>query len=121
MNVVTNPALAATPLPGIRHATLAGEAQGLKALPVWSQILEPGATTPVHRHECDEVVLCMQGRGEVHYEGGKLEFGRNSTVSIPRDVIHQVVNSGNEPLHLIAAFGQSPVDIYLPDGDRLTL
>ena len=53
--------------------------------------------------------------------GGKLEFGRNSTVSIPRDVIHQVVNSGNEPLHLIAAFGQSPVDIYLPDGDRLTL
>ena len=46
MPVTPNPVLAASPFPGILHATLAGSEQGLKQLSIWQQILEPGAATP---------------------------------------------------------------------------
>lgn len=121
MQAVSNPPVAATPIPGIRHATLAGSAQGIRDLSVWSQVLEPGASTPPHRHRCNEVVMCMAGRGEVHLPGKRISFGADSTVCLPRNELHQIVNTGTEPLHLIAVFGQSPVDVFLPDGSTLEL
>ena len=126
MTVSPNPVLAASPFPGILHATLAGSEQGLKQLSVWQQILEPGAATPPHRHDCEEVVLCSAGRGELQFfdqQGGnrKLSFGAHQTVCIPRNALHQLVNSGSSPLHLIAVFSKSPVEVYLPDGQPVAL
>jgi len=121
MNVVLNPPLANTPIEGVRHATLASAAQGLKGLSVWSQVLEPGAGTPLHRHDCDEAVLCLSGRGEVVLPGSKVFFGANQTLCFPRNVMHQIVNTGDEPMRLIAAFSQSPVGAYLLDGAALDL
>jgi mannose-6-phosphate isomerase-like protein (cupin superfamily) len=121
MHVVSNPPLTPTPMPGVEHATLAGSAQGLSGLSLWSQTLAPGAATPLHRHDCDEVVLCLAGRGEVMLPGRKMFFGANQTLCLPRDVMHQIVNNGSEPLRLLAAFGASPVGVYLPDGAAVSL
>ena len=78
MKVSPNPVLAASPFPGILHATLAGSEQGLKQLSIWQQILEPGAATPPHRHDCEEVVLCSAGRGELRFGERKLNVRRAS-------------------------------------------
>lgn len=121
MIVSPNLELVPTPFPGIHHATLAGSAQGLKALSVWQQVLEPGAVTPPHRHDCEEVVMCSAGRGELYIGGGRFSFGPNETVCIPRNALHQIVNSGDEPLALVAVFSKSPVDVYLPDGEGVAL
>jgi quercetin dioxygenase-like cupin family protein len=126
MKVSPNPVLAASLFPGILHATLAGSEQGLKHLSVWQQILEPGAATPPHRHDCEEVVLCSAGRGELrfaHHEEGnrRLSFGAHQTVSIPRNALHQLVNVGREPLHIVAVFSKSPVEVQLPDGEPVAL
>ena len=76
MNVSPNPVLAASPFPGILHATLAGSEQGLKQLSIWQQILEPGAATPPHRHDCEEVVLCSAGRGELRFGDASFHSAR---------------------------------------------
>jgi quercetin dioxygenase-like cupin family protein len=51
---------------------------------VWRQTLAPGAATPPHRHDCDEVVLCLSGWGEVHSDGAVQRFGADCTVVLPR-------------------------------------
>jgi mannose-6-phosphate isomerase-like protein (cupin superfamily) len=120
MQVLTNAAPAASPIPGIQHTTLAGSEQGLKQLSIWQQIVAPGGATPPHTHDCEEVVMCSAGRGHVLFgDGRKLEFRAHETLIIPAHELHQIVNSGDVPLHSIGVFGRSPVNVFLPDGTAL--
>lgn len=121
MKVIPQSPLEPTPFPGIHHATLAGWAQGLEHLSLWSQLIEPGSGTPPHRHDCEEVVLCAAGHGELLFGGQRLAFGPRSTVCIPANEPHQIVNTGDEPLRITAVFSKSPVEAFFPDGQRIDL
>jgi mannose-6-phosphate isomerase-like protein (cupin superfamily) len=121
MHVSPNPSLTRSALPGILHATLAGSKHGLQGLSVWTQILEAGSATPPHRHDCEEVLLCSGGRGELRIGERSLPFGADSTVTIPRNALHQIVNVGVEPLRIVAIFSRSPVEAFFPDGQRIDL
>ena len=130
MHVTTNIEPSPSAIPGIRHSTLAGSAQGLKQLSVWDQVLEPGAATPPHRHDCEEVVLCSGGKGVLVVEAGGNEegefarteaFAAGTTICIPRNAVHQIFNTGEGPLHLVALFSATPVVPHLPDGTRIDL
>ena len=110
-----------SPIPGIDHATWAGHEQGLQQLSIWRQTLAPGAVTPPHRHDCDEVLLCQGGLGEVHQDGQVLRFGAESTVVLPRGHLHQIFNVGTQPLELVGIFAATPVAAYLPDDSVLPL
>lgn len=121
MYVIEQTQPAETPIPGVRHATWAGGAEGLKTLSLWRQTLAPGAATPPHSHSCEEVVMCLAGRGEVHIGGEVHRFGPHQTVVLPADVPHQIFNTGSEPLEMTAVFGATPVPVALPDGSTLEL
>jgi mannose-6-phosphate isomerase-like protein (cupin superfamily) len=121
MYVVDNARIAPTGLPGILHRTLASRADGLSSLSVWMQTMEPGAATPRHRHDCDEVVVVLAGRGEVHVAGEVHAIGPDQTLVLPAEVDHQIVNSGDEPLRTLAALAATPVKVILPDGSLLPL
>ena len=108
-------------IPGVSHATWAGQADGLRQLSVWRQSLEPGAATPPHRHDCDEVVLCLAGEGEVQIDGVSHLFSAGCTVVLPKDSMHQIFNVGRQPLESIGVFGATPVGTRLPDGSDLPL
>jgi quercetin dioxygenase-like cupin family protein len=69
MQVIRNRACAKAALPGIEHLTLAGSAQELTRLSVWRQSMQPGCATPWHQHDCEEVVLVLEGSGEVRLGG----------------------------------------------------
>jgi oxalate decarboxylase/phosphoglucose isomerase-like protein (cupin superfamily) len=47
--------------------------------------------------------------------------GPDATLVIPPNVLHQIVNSGDESLRLTAAFSATPVGVFLPDGQPLDL
>lgn len=111
----------ATPIPGVAHATLAGEAEGLRHLSVWRQAMAPGACTPPHSHACEEIVLCDAGNGEVHVAGAVHPFSAGQTVVLPAGVLHQIYATGQEPLVCTALFGATPVPVALPDGQPLKL
>ena len=121
MHVLKNDTRAGAALPGIEHLTLAGQAEGLRGLSVWRQAMEPGCATPPHRHDCEEVVLVLEGSGEVHVDGKVIAFGPDSTLVLPPGKPHQIVNTGTGPLRTVAAFSATPVGTYLPDGAPLEL
>jgi mannose-6-phosphate isomerase-like protein (cupin superfamily) len=121
MQVIDNTRRERAKLPGIEHLTLAGGAQSLKRLSVWRQTMAQGSATPVHQHDCEEVVLVLEGSGEVRWDGGSLAFGPDSTLVIPPRVAHEIVNTGAVPLVTVAAFSATPVGTFLPDGAPLEL
>jgi mannose-6-phosphate isomerase-like protein (cupin superfamily) len=121
MQVIDNTARNRATLPGIEHLTLAGSAQSLRRLSLWRQTMAQGSATPPHQHDCEEVVLVLEGSGEVRWDGRSLPFGPDSTLVIPPHVAHQIVNTGAAPLVTVAAFSATPVGTFLPDGKPLTL
>ena len=121
MNVIEQSRPIDTPLPGVAHATWAGQAEGLRQISIWRQTLAPGAATPPHRHDCDEVVLCLSGSGEVHSEGRVQRFGADSTVVLAQGRDHQLFNVGSQPLEIVGLFGATPVLTRLLDGSAIEL
>jgi len=110
-----------TPIAGIAHSTWAAADDGLSQLSVWRQTLAPGAASPPHRHDCDEVVLCLAGQGEVHTEGSVFRFDADTTLALPKDQVRQLINTGAEPLQLLAVLAATPVHTELPDGQAIDL
>lgn len=121
MAVVNNASLQEFNLPGLNHRTFAGPEHGMKGLEVWGQTIEAGAGTPVHRHACEEAIVILEGSGTLTIEGQDTAFGPNSTLIIPADVIHQIVNTGNTKMVLIAALSTAPVQVRHPDNAAMPL
>ena len=108
-------------LPGLEHQTLAARGLGLTGMEVWMQTIAPGAATPVHRHACEEVIVILRGAGQVTIEGKATEFGASSTIIVPPDAVHQLVNSGPEEMFLIGVLGATPVNVTTAEGETISL
>lgn len=121
MKIIDNALLAHARIPGIDHVTLAGSGDGLRQLSVWRQSMRAGAATPPHRHDCEEVVLCEAGRGEILIDGKSYAFSANQTIVIPPGVEHQIFNVGYGLLETLAVFSRAPVEVTHPDGASLPL
>ena len=121
MSVINNSTIQQFSLPGLTHQTLASHKDGLKATEVWMQTVEPGAETPVHYHDCEEVIVVIRGSGRFLIEDKIIEFGPNSTLIAPPNVIHQLINDGTDKIFLIASFSSTPAKVFTPDGEELVL
>jgi mannose-6-phosphate isomerase-like protein (cupin superfamily) len=119
MPIVSNSALPTYDIPGIEHRTFAGPEHGMKTMEVWGQTIVPGGATPVHRHRCEEAIVVLEGSGTCIIEGRETRFGPNSTLIIPSDAIHQIVNSGDRNMVIIAALAMSPVLVRDEKGEEL--
>jgi mannose-6-phosphate isomerase-like protein (cupin superfamily) len=108
-------------LPGLKHKTLASAAEQLQRLEVWMQTLEPGAATPVHYHECEEVVVVLSGTGRLSVAGETTEFGPGTTLVVAPKAVHQLINSGTEEMSLIAGLSETPARVFAPDGSLIAL
>jgi mannose-6-phosphate isomerase-like protein (cupin superfamily) len=121
MPIIDNNELKAFNLPGLHHRTLAGFEQGLKSLSVWSETVEPGAGTPVHRHDCEEAVVILEGNGTLTVNGEDTKFGPNTTLIVPPDAVHQIVNSGTTRMVFIGAFSTAPVKVRDGENNAMAL
>jgi mannose-6-phosphate isomerase-like protein (cupin superfamily) len=121
MSIVNNDELESLELPGLRHQTIGGHKQGVKTMEIWLQTMAPGAATPVHCHACEEVILILTGSGECTVGGKSFIFGPNSTLILEPDVVHQIVNTSDEEMKLVAALGMAPVRVETADGAALPL
>jgi quercetin dioxygenase-like cupin family protein len=121
MPVINNTSLPNFALPGLDHRTLAGPENGMKNLEVWGQTIAAGAGTPVHRHACEEAIVILEGSGTLTVNGEQTSFGPNSTLIIPADAVHQIVNSGNTNMVLIAALSMAPVKVRHEDNQAMPL
>ena len=119
--IVKNDQIEEHKLPGLSHRTVAGPLQGFHTLEVWVQTVDPGAATPVHRHDCEEAIVILEGHGVMEIDGRKQEFEPGNTLVIPRNAVHQVTCSGAEPLRLVAALGAAPVRVHSAENERIPL
>lgn len=85
------------------------------------QTIAPGAGTPVHRHACEEVIVVLRGSGKVTIESEETTFGANSTIIVPPDAVHQLVNSDPEEMFLFGALGITPVRVTTAEGETIPL
>jgi mannose-6-phosphate isomerase-like protein (cupin superfamily) len=121
MPIVDNSAQTMHELPGLKHQTFAGPEHGMKTLEVWGQTITPGSATPVHRHVCEEAIVVLEGSGTCIINGENCKFGPNSTLLIPADAVHQIINDGSENLRIIAALGMAPVRVRHGGGEAMPL
>jgi quercetin dioxygenase-like cupin family protein len=121
MKVIDNATLPHAQLPGLDHVTLAGSDLGLRRLSVWQQTIAPGGSTPLHFHDCEEVVLVTAGTGAIHVPSGSHRFGSGTTLVIPPLEEHQIVNTGSTPMGLVGVFSSTPVGVFEPGGEALDL
>lgn len=121
MRVNQNSAMKTHHLPGLKHQTLAGGRDGLGGLEVWRQTIAAGAATPVHRHDCEEVIVCLKGAAVCHYNGQEYHFKENETLVIPSGVTDQICNAGDSELYIMAALAMAPVRVETPDNQQMAL
>ena len=116
-----NAEVQAVTLPGIVHRTLAGPRDGMKNMEVWLQTIAPGAETPMHRHDCEEVIVILSGSGTCEIEGEVRSFGPGSTIVVPPNVVHRLANTGTVDMQAVAGLSAAPVHVHAPDGTRIHL
>lgn len=121
MYVIDHAQIEASSIPGISHRTVASAALGAERLSVWRQTVAPGAATPPHRHDCEEAVVVLAGRGRLVVDGREHAFGPDMTLVIPAGVDHQIFSDGPETMVCIAAFAATPVGVVFPDGTPVDL
>ena len=93
----------------------------MRDLEVWLQTVEPGAGTPMHRHDCEEVIVILEGSGTCSIGDRTLPFTADSTLIIPRDAVHQLVNTGTTPIRLVGILGAAPVTVRTAEGAPIPL
>ncbi len=93
--------------PGVRDWKLIYPEQGfdVKTLCLGLVEVEPGHSTPLHRHRCEEVYYIVQGSGVVEVEGERHEISAGDAVYIPVNARHRVINTGRETLRYVAVGG----------------
>jgi len=120
MNILSHSSLPVFSLPGIERQTIAHRSQGTEKVEVWKQSLAPGAATPPHFHECEEVIYVLAGREKSPPKDKRCPF-KDCTLILPAGKVHQITNTGAETIRLAALLSESPARVFLPSGERLML
>ncbi len=63
--------------------------------------VEPGGSSPYHKHDWEHEVFILEGSGYLKTEDGNIEFKKNDILFVPPNEMHQFVNSGNSLLRFI--------------------
>ena len=121
MHVNQNEAITKHRLPGLEHQRLAGKRDGLTSVEIWRQTIDAGASTPVHRHACEEVIVVLKGAGVCHCDGTEYHLKEDETLVIPRNVVHQICNNGDQDLYIMATLGMAPVEVKTESGEAMEL
>lgn len=88
--------------------------EGVEGLAVGMTILPPGKASSFHSHEAEvETWIIVSGEGEVRVGDERAPVGPESVVFLPRDVKHQIINTGEEPLRMFW--------IYTPPGGERSI
>lgn len=108
-------------LPGLTHRTLASHASGIHSFELWQQALAPGAATPLHRHDCEEVIVFTAGSGVMRHAGRDYACNAGTVLLCAPNELHQIVNTGDTDLALYGILSVSPVPVLDEDGKVIPL
>ena len=86
---------------GARTIPLVNRASGTTSFINGITVFEPGAAIPLHRHNCEESVMLLEGNAFVEIDGERHALKPQDTTFIPAGLPHRFVNaSGTEPMKI---------------------
>jgi len=105
--------------PGIRGQFLAAKEHGATGVCLLANIVDPGASAPLHKHTVEETMLVLEGTVWVQVGDERYTVGPNHTVIIPPEAPHAWGNAGLNTARLLWAFaGPDPFgDATYLEGD----
>ena len=106
---------------GIRTIPLVVPRAGAE-LPCGISIYAAGVEAPMHRHNCSEQILVLEGHAEVRSGDRRQYLGQNDCVWIPAGMDHGYSNVGEGELRLLWVYDASEVTrIATADGTSVPL
>ena len=98
--------------PGVVQRPLVGAHTGAEEIFMGELEIAVGARVPWHYHTMEDVILVREGKGYVECNpGGKFEVeGGKTSVVVPPNLHHQVVNTGDVPIKIIFGFPRGEID-----------
>ena len=66
--------------------------------------IQPGEAIGEEAHDGDQILLFVEGDGEAILEGEASPVGADDYVFVPAGVLHNFVNTGDEPLRLMTIY-----------------
>ena len=94
---------------GITGKPLVGEDQGSTVFCTGITSFPPGASIPMHTHNCDEQVTLLEGEGTAQIEDRLEEVRPYDTTFIPAGVPHRFINRGDGRMSIIWIYGSTYV------------
>jgi mannose-6-phosphate isomerase-like protein (cupin superfamily) len=67
------------------------------------------------------VIVIQEGSGTLVMYGREHSFCAGDTLIVPRNEVHQILNTSAQPMQLLAALSAAPVAPELPDGTPIVL
>lgn len=91
------------------HWLVSGKVTGARELTLGQTLIEVGQRNPWHRHpNCEEALYVLAGTIEHVIEGApNVTLRAGDALCIPRDVWHQAINIGPEPVRLLVSFSSA--------------
>jgi quercetin dioxygenase-like cupin family protein len=77
-------------------------------LDIMAQEIKPGERSGEHRHIFEELILVIAGRGYDLHDGTRHSWEGGDVICIPPMIVHQHVNDGDTPAHLVSVWPQQP-------------
>jgi len=90
--------------PGQVVREVVGEAQGSRSVSMQHFEVEPGAVTPLHRHDVDEVILILGGKLRVRIEDEWFAAEAGDVCVFPADTPHGFVGAGDGTSEIMVVF-----------------
>jgi len=106
-------------LHGNHMVGVATPGSGAEQVEVWRFTMDPGAATPPHSHDAEEIVVVLKGEGVATLGDRQEPFAEGDTLILPKRVVHQITCTKG-PLEGVAAMAVGS-SIRSPGGDLMDL
>jgi putative monooxygenase len=80
---------------GVRTIPLVTQAHGATTFINGITIFDPGAAVSLHRHNCEESVVILEGHAIVEIDGREFEMGPQETTFLPANIPHRFRNASS--------------------------
>jgi quercetin dioxygenase-like cupin family protein len=85
---------------GARTTPIVTRACGSKDIINGITAFEPGAAIALHKHNCEESVMIIEGQAVAEIDGVQHRLNTYDTTWIPADVPHRFINATDKPMRI---------------------
>ena len=80
----------------VAKEVLVGHRDGSNDIVMRKFIVQKEGHTPFHKHDFEHLVYILEGNGLLKLENKEIPLSKGASVFVPRNILHQFINTGEE-------------------------